>query len=98
MYRFLLISYYNIVMDTPGYHLRPIEKGQYGTLSKIYEEVEEIRDSEAQNNRIMILLELSDLLGAVRGYLEENYPEITLNDLAIMADATQRAFLTGVRK
>ena len=85
--------------DTPsGYHLSPIPKGTYGDLDKVYEEVAELKDAEAQGNRLMVLMELSDMMGAVRGFLEQHHPEMSLTDLIIMADATRRAFVTGARK
>lgn len=53
--------------DTPsGYHLSPIPRGTYGDLDKVYEEIEELKDAEAQGNRVMTLLELSDTIGARR--------------------------------
>jgi hypothetical protein len=81
-----------------GYHLTPIPQGSYGDLDKIYEEVEELKDADAQGNRLMTLMELSDIMGAIRGYLEIHHPEMSLTDLIIMADATQRAFASGDRK
>lgn len=52
-----------------GYHLREIPRGTYGELSKIKEEIEEIEDSIAQGCKVMELVELSDLYGAIEGYL-----------------------------
>lgn len=84
--------------DTPpGYHLAQIARGIYGDLSKVYEEVDELKDAEEQGNRLMVLQELSDTIGAIRGFLQQHHPEITLTDLIIMADATRRAFRTGAR-
>jgi hypothetical protein len=81
-----------------GYHLREIEKGVVGELSKIYEEVEEIKDSAEQGVDIMLLVELSDLVGAVQLYLRKHHPSITLEDLVKMSNVTQRAFETGGRE
>lgn len=81
-----------------GYHLTTITKGELGRLSKLQEELEECLDAEAQGNRIMLLVELSDLIGATEAYLEKNFPDITLVDLINMKDATVRAFKTGHRK
>lgn len=81
-----------------GYHLTDIKRGTYGDLSKIYEETEELKDADAQDNPLMVLLELSDIIGAIRGFLELKHPEISLTDLITMSDATHRAFITGDRK
>lgn len=80
-----------------GYHIRNIEKGTLGEISKIYEEVEEIKDAEEQDVSVMLLVELSDLLGAIEAYLNKNHPSITLEDLLKMKNVTQRAFENGGR-
>lgn len=80
-----------------GYHLRHIKKGIYGNSSKIVEEVEEFLDAEDQRCKVMELNELSDLIGAIRGYLEKSHPGITLDDLVKMADLTKSAFEDGER-
>jgi hypothetical protein len=81
-----------------GYHLAEIKKGVLGEFSKIKEEVEELEDSLNQNNKIMVLIELSDLLGAIDYFLKSNFTDITMNDLFVMMNATKRAFQTGARK
>ncbi len=83
--------------EIKGYHFDNIVKGEYGKSSKLLEEVLELIDSEKQNSKIMCLLELSDLIGAIDGYLKSNYKEITLQDLIIMSNATQRSFYSGER-
>lgn len=80
-----------------GYHLREIPIGVFGEISKISEEIAELEDAVAQNSRIMELNELSDIIGAVEGYLNNYHSDYTLNDLIIMKDITKRAFLTGSR-
>jgi hypothetical protein len=80
-----------------GYHSRQINRGVYGRPSKIKEEYEEFEDSIDQGNKIMALIELSDMIGAIEGYLETNYKGLTLNDLIVMSQATRRAFETGDR-
>lgn len=50
-----------------GYHVRKIEKGTYGTLSKVVEELEEAIDAYEQGQDLMLLIELSDIIGAVEG-------------------------------
>lgn len=50
-----------------NFHKREIEKGSYGQLSKIKEELEEAFDAEEQGQVLMLLIELSDIIGAVEG-------------------------------
>jgi hypothetical protein len=80
-----------------GYHLRTITCGEFGELSKVQEELEEAMDAEEQGVDIMVLLELSDLLGAIDGYLAKHYPDTNMEDLKRMSDVTQRAFRSGAR-
>lgn len=80
-----------------GYHLRDIPKGIFGELTKIEEELEEIKDSIEQKSKLMELIELSDLYGAIQGYLEKHHPGVTMEELRIMSDITQRAFRSGAR-
>lgn len=81
-----------------GYHIDTIPRGVYGTSSKLLEEVLEIIDSEKQECKIMTLVELADLYGAINGYLEHNFPSKTMEDIKKMSDITQRAFINGHRK
>lgn len=81
----------------PGYHKREIVKREFGTLGKITEELEELTDAKEQGVKIMELVELSDLVGAIEGYLENNHPGISLQDLIAMSEVTQRAFKNGRR-
>lgn len=81
-----------------GYHLTPVQKGVYGELSKLQEEVAEIADAEAQGNLIMLLNEASDLYGALEEYVSRKTDgRVNMNDLKIMSDATKRAFAAGRR-
>lgn len=80
-----------------GYHLREIERGIFGEVSKIKEEFEEFLDALEQENKVMALVELSDLLGAIEGYTTKNF-NLRLNDLLVMKNATQRAFVSGARQ
>lgn len=85
--------------DKPGYHLSTIVKGILGESSKIKEELDELIDAEQQGVKLMVLQELSDLIGAVKRYLVKNFGNtITLQDLIDMAVVTQRAFESGHRK
>lgn len=81
-----------------GYHIANIPCGIYGDISKIEEELSELKDAINQGNRIMQLIELSDLLGAISGYLEKNHPSYSINDIIIMSQATDRAFKDGTRQ
>ena len=86
------------ITEPVGYHITPIEKGVIGELSKIREEVEEAIDAELQGCDIMVLLELSDVIGAIDMYLQRKHPTITLESLMVMTAITQRAFKTGARE
>lgn len=80
-----------------GYHIAEIEKRRYGSLGKIIEETEELLDAARQGSNIMVLVELSDLYGAIEGFLEENYPQIKMSDLGKFSQITKRAFESGER-
>ncbi len=82
----------------PGYHLTEIKKGELGELSKIQEELDEVKDAAAQGVKVMELVELSDMIGAVVRYLERHHPMTTLHDLIAMHTVTRRAFESGRRK
>lgn len=79
------------------YHLSNIHKGHYGELSKLQEELDEALDAHEQGIKLMILVELSDLIGAIEGYIEKHHPGTTLNDLIDMNVVTKRAFQSGHR-
>jgi hypothetical protein len=81
----------------PGYHLADIQKGTLGELSKIQEELDEAKDAQAQDCKIMELVELSDLVGALQHYLDKHHAGYTIGDLAKMAQITGRAFNSGRR-
>lgn len=81
-----------------GYHIAHIERGEYGKLSKIREEFEELCDAVMQGNGVMALCELADMLGAMEAWLEQNYRDFSLDHIVRMKDATRRAFEDGTRK
>lgn len=85
-------------LKTPGYHLTEIKKGEYGEISKIQEELDELKDANRQGSRILELVELADLLGAMEGYIEKHFPNIRMVDLFLFSRITQRAFKSGERK
>ncbi len=68
-----------------------------GESSKILEEVLELQDAESQECKVMALVELSDLIGAIALYLEKHHPETSLEDLVVMSQITRRAFKNGHR-
>ncbi len=78
-----------------GYHLTEITKGVLGELSKIQEELDELKDAEAQNSKVMIGCELSDLYGAIEAYAEKY--NLSMDDLSNMSEITKRAFAKGER-
>jgi len=83
-------------MSKFGYHITKIEKGQLGELSKIQEELDELKDAEKQRSNIMIGVELADLYGAVEMYAEKY--GLSMDDLKTFSDITKRAFKNGRRK
>lgn len=82
--------------DAPGYHLSDIPKGNLGEISKIVEEALELQDAHRQNSKIMELVELADLYGAIESYI--NRIGIDFKDLKKFSDITKRAFENGRRK
>ena len=80
-----------------GYHIRDIKRGELGEPSKIREEVDEFLDACEQDCAIMALVELSDLIGAIKLYLEKHFPNMTMADLEKMSAITRRAFESGHR-
>lgn len=78
-----------------SYHLRPIPRGDFGEASKIIEEAVEFEDAILQDCKVMALMELSDLVGAIRGYLDKHHPGTTIGDLRIMAAITARVHTSG---
>ena len=79
-----------------GYHKAKIAKGVLGEVSKIEEEFLEFQDALNQGSKIMALVELSDMIGAIKAYLKKDY-NLTLDDLMIMDNLTRRAFEAGHR-
>ncbi len=83
----------------PGYHITKIPKGVLGEISKIEEELTELKDAAInQRCKIMSLVELSDLIGAIEAYLLKNYKDFSIADLCHMSAITKRAFDSGERK
>jgi len=80
-----------------GYHCKEIIKGELGEISKIQEEVDELWDAALQGCKIMELVELSDLYGAIKLYLQKHHPDTSMDDLRTMSEITARAFINGFR-
>lgn len=79
-----------------GYHKKKIKKGEIGEISKIKEELEELEDAVAQKCKIMAMVELSDLYGAIELYAQKHF-SLSMTDLQTMSMITQRAFKDGSR-
>jgi len=78
------------------YHSREIQKGVFGEVSKIREELEELEDSEDMGVKIMSMCELSDLYGALEEFAQRRY-NLSMDDLKMMSDRTREAFRDGTR-
>ena len=78
-----------------GYHLKEIKKGEIGEYSKIKEEFEELTDAFEQNNSVLIICELTDLIGAIEEYAKKF--NLSLGDLKRFSDLTKSAFKEGKR-
>ena len=85
-------------VENPGYHRYEIHKGELGDLTKVVEEVCEMVDAAHQGNKVMVLVELADLVGAIQAYLDRHHKGLRVYDLQTMAEATKRAFAEGYRK
>lgn len=79
-----------------GYHKAKIKKGHYGSFSKIQEEYQELQDARDQDDSILELVELSDLVGAIDGYMKSKYL-MTIEDVIKFAKKTQSSFEKGER-
>lgn len=81
-----------------GYHKAEIVRGKLGEISKIQEELDELKDAETQGGRILVLCELSDIMGAIMAYMEKHTPGYTIVDIGHMAKMTREAFEDGSRR
>lgn len=91
------LSYVINKQNKIGYHNNIIPKNQIGTFEKITEEFEELIDAHLSNNKIMELIEISDLIGSIELYLNQHFKYITIDDIIKMKDVTKRAFINGKR-
>ncbi len=76
-----------------AWHKRKIVKGNLGEISKIQEEVEEALDAEEQGQKVMLLIELADIVGAT-GLVAEKYG-MTLDDLVAFAKLRSEVMRNG---
>ncbi len=83
-------------VQQPGYHLTTIPKGILGEISTLEEELLELKDAEQQQSKIMMLVELADLYGAIEEYVKKQH--LTMKDLKKFSQITKRAFKNGRRK
>lgn len=79
-----------------GYHKQAIRRGIFGEISKIREELDELEDAHEQGVKILELVELSDLYGAIEAYVERRHG-LTMDDVAAMSKLTRSAFESGER-
>ena len=77
-----------VIYKKSGYHTLPIRTGKLGELSKIQEELDELKDAEFQGNKIMMAIEMSDLYGALELYAEAN--GLTITDLKTFSDLNKK--------
>jgi hypothetical protein len=78
-----------------GYHLSTIPKGIVGEFSKIEEEFFEAKDASMQNDSVLMLVELSDMIGAIEEYVKKW--NMSIDDLKSFSDKTKLAFKDGTR-
>lgn len=71
------MSSHNYSLSGHGYHLKDIAKGVNGEISKIEEELFELHDANEQKSKIMALVELSDLIGAIELYVDKYHQKLS---------------------
>jgi hypothetical protein len=80
------------------YHKKEISKGKIGEVSKILEEVQELQDAFQDGDRILQLIELSDIVGAIKCFLENYFNDFSIEELIYFANKTNESFKDGTRK
>jgi phosphoribosyl-ATP pyrophosphohydrolase len=78
-----------------GYHKIEIKKGVLGEISKITEEYQELIDANNQENKVLVICELCDLIGAIEAYSQKY--NLSLPDLIKMMESTKSAFIEKKR-
>lgn len=79
-----------------GYHVNEIEKGVLGEFSKIKEEFLELEDGFKQNCKVLMICELTDLIGAIEEFSTKHF-NLNITDLRQFSDLTKKAFKEGDR-
>lgn len=87
-----------VLAENKGYHKADIPQGTYGEFSKVEEEFHEAKDALAQGNKVMLAVELSDIILAIKGFVNKHIPGVSLEDLISQAEATERALGSGERR
>lgn len=80
--------------NTSGYHLTPIPKGMLGEISKIDEELAELKDAITQGDKILSIIELSDLYGAIQFFAQSTFG-LEMDDLKNFSDKTIKVKSNG---
>lgn len=78
-----------------GYHKNKIDKGVLGEFSKIKEEFQELEDAFQQDSKVLIICELTDLIGSIEAYASTF--SLTLDDLISFSNKTKESFKEGKR-
>jgi len=79
-----------------GYHKTTIIKGEPGEFSKINEEFQELFDAYEQDDKILMICEMTDLIGAIQLFAEQNF-NLTIEDLVKFSNKTIESFKEGKR-
>lgn len=81
-----------------GYHSKNkiFPNGKYGEFSKIQEEFMELEDAYKQSDKILQLCELSDLFGAMEGYVQNEFG-MSMDDLKNFSNKTKSTFQEKIR-
>lgn len=72
------------------FHVMPVRQGTYGELSKIQEELDEALDAETRGQKLLLMIELSDIIGAVAGVAERH--GYSLDDLIQFSELRRNVF------
>ena len=72
------------------FHVMPVRRGTYGELSKVQEELDEALDAETRGQKLLLMIELSDIIGAVAGVAERH--GYSLDDLIQFSELRRNVF------